>query len=352
MRHDNRAIPIDPWVASSLLQKAIRRDEVDYAVYAARTLHRQRGSGIWRRFLIIACEDVGIADLDLVRHVAMLGDRSLRQPFGPDEEIVADVAQRLAEAPKDRSSDYLACAAIEHPGYEHEREAVAVLPVEDQIAIAVDSQQPIVRRAIACWYSSGVNGGGCRVPGSDDLRGLLRGFERVGFAESLSGIIETAARKTREPMTIMLPLVWALLGEDTRSPLTEERPLPTAPCCGTIPAWALDKHTRAGKRAFAQLIRENPAIDAVLSEHVADFRALDVLAMACFYVDAIPVARRLMWTRSHELESLGLETDMAKVGCPRQGIEPILEAVVANLNHLNAIRCRLFGAELAGGRSA
>lgn len=348
----NCAAPIDPWVASSLLQKAIRRGEVDYAVYAARTLHRQRGSGIWRRFLIIACEDVGIADLDLVRHVAMLGDRSLRQPFGPDEAIVADVAQRLAEAPKDRSSDYLICAAIEHPGYEQERETVAVLPIEDQIAIAVDSEQPIVRRAIACWYSSGVNGGGCRVLGSGDLPGLLRGFQRLGFAESLSGIIETAARKTNEPMVIMLPLLWALLQEDTRPPQIEEKRLPIDPCCRTIPAWVFDKHTGVGKRAIAWFIRENPAIDSVLSEYVADFRAREVLAMASFYADGIPVARRLMWSRSHELESLGLETDMLKTGCPRQGIEPILDAVRANLDHLNAIRCRLFGAHLNGGHSA
>ena len=51
---------IDPYVASSLLQKAIRRGDASLAERAALTLHRLRGQGIWRRFLVIAFEDVGI----------------------------------------------------------------------------------------------------------------------------------------------------------------------------------------------------------------------------------------------------------------------------------------------------
>ncbi len=61
-------LPLDPWTASSLLQKAIRRGDTDLAQWAASTLHRQRGASIWRRLVLIAFEDVGIGDLALVEH--------------------------------------------------------------------------------------------------------------------------------------------------------------------------------------------------------------------------------------------------------------------------------------------
>jgi hypothetical protein len=58
---------VDPWVASSLLQKAIRRGDADLAERAAITLHRLRGRSIWRRFLVIAFEDIGVASVDVRR---------------------------------------------------------------------------------------------------------------------------------------------------------------------------------------------------------------------------------------------------------------------------------------------
>ena len=104
--HDTNPTRLDPWAASSLLQKAIRRGETDLAIHAARSLHRQRGNGIWRRFLIIAFEDVGIGNLDLVRRVTLANiDRQSRKTFGTDDEAVATFARDLSESPKDRSSD-------------------------------------------------------------------------------------------------------------------------------------------------------------------------------------------------------------------------------------------------------
>jgi replication-associated recombination protein RarA len=49
----------DQWVVKSLLQKSIRRGEVEIAQRAALTFLSQKGSAIWRRFIIIAFEDVG-----------------------------------------------------------------------------------------------------------------------------------------------------------------------------------------------------------------------------------------------------------------------------------------------------
>jgi replication-associated recombination protein RarA len=62
----NRKLDIEPvvadqWVTISLLQKSIRRGEVETTQRAAFTLFAQKGSAIWRRFIVIAFEDVGAA---------------------------------------------------------------------------------------------------------------------------------------------------------------------------------------------------------------------------------------------------------------------------------------------------
>ena len=353
MTMNELTVPLDPWTASSLLQKAIRRSEVDYAVHAARTLHRQRGTGIWRRCLLIACEDVGIGDLDLVRHATLMTlGRDMRCPFGEDADVLTDLVRRLAEAPKDRSPDYLICTAIQHPGYEQEREAVAQLSTDQQIAVAIDPGQPVITRAIAMWHASGVNGGGPKIVGTGHLPLLLDAFDQRGFPDPLASIIETAARKTREPITIMLPLLWKLVQESDEPTTVQHVGLLPAAACHGVPAWTWDKHTRLGKAAMRRFIREVPAVDAMLSRYVPDFRARAIMEMAGFCVDAVPIARRLQWSRSHELEAIGFETDMMKIGCPREGVQPILDVVGAHLDRLNAIRCRLFAAQIERGSAA
>ncbi|HZZ21142.1 MAG TPA: hypothetical protein VFE60_00490 [Roseiarcus sp.] len=65
--------------------------------------------------------------------------------------------------------------------------------------------------------------------------------------------------------------------------------------------------------------------------------------MAAFYADATPVARRFDWDGSAELERLGVENDMLKVGVSREGVLPLLEVVRDNLEQLNAVRAKVIG---------
>jgi replication-associated recombination protein RarA len=59
-----------PWIAMSLMQKAIRRGEERLALRAAATLLRDAPDRLWRRSGCIAFEDVGVADIDTVAIVA------------------------------------------------------------------------------------------------------------------------------------------------------------------------------------------------------------------------------------------------------------------------------------------
>ena len=66
----------DRWIASSLLQKAIRRGEVELALRAACTLLTFDKNAIWRRLIIVAFEDVGAGDIDAVLETVFVATSS------------------------------------------------------------------------------------------------------------------------------------------------------------------------------------------------------------------------------------------------------------------------------------
>ena len=64
--------------------------------------------------------------------------------------------------------------------------------------------------------------------------------------------------------------------------------------------------------------------------------------MAAFYADAAPVSRRLDWSQSAALETIGVDNDLRSASVSPDGVQPILEVVRANLDHLNEVRARIF----------
>src|ERR1035437_7053544 len=116
----NRKLDIEPliadqWVIISLLQKSIRRGEVETAQRAAFMLFAQKGYAIWRRFMVIAFEDVGAASPDAVAMtVAASADSNWRKKDGGDLHIAVQLARVLAKAPKSRSAEHLITSEEHH----------------------------------------------------------------------------------------------------------------------------------------------------------------------------------------------------------------------------------------------
>jgi hypothetical protein len=144
----------------------------------------------------------------------------------------------------------------------------------------------------------------------------------------------------------MTPLLW-LAASAAGDHRVVDCSVPPVTMIGDIPSYVFDKHTAVGKAAIHRFARENHAVRDLLAAYVPEYRAKDVACIAAFHVDAAPVSRRFDWDGSAELERLGDEAEMMKVGVPREGIAPLLTAVLDNLDHLDAIRAELFG----GGRS-
>src|SRR5262245_21978630 len=140
----NRKLDIEPliadqWVTTSLLQKSIRRGEVETAQRAAYTLFAQKGSATWRRFMVIAFEDVGAASPDAAAlTVTASTDPSWRRKNGGDLHIAVHLARLLAESPKSRSAEHLITSAEHHPSLAKVRMLRGASSQTDQLAAVMN----------------------------------------------------------------------------------------------------------------------------------------------------------------------------------------------------------------------
>jgi hypothetical protein len=329
-------IAADPWVVSSLLQKSIRRGETEIAKRAALTLFKFRGSTIWRRFMVIAFEDVGVGSTDAVIQTVTAGsDAALRKSCGGDVCVAAHLAHLLAGAPKDRSADYL-CGARDHPAIASFAQGMAQAPLPVRRSSMSDNALALPQRAVACLEAD-----------DGDRDAVLASFREVGVPEDLVVATGIAAARTREPITLMVPLIWLALNasEEVRVCECSIPPLVTA---GEVPLYALDEHTRLGREAIWRLARENDAVRACLERFVPESGRRRAANVAAFFGDASPVAKRLVWDQSETLEAFGIERDLLHAGVAEEGIRPLLDAVRANLDHLNELRAQVLARSQTG----
>jgi hypothetical protein len=302
----------DHWVVNSLLQKSIRRSEAEVAQRAALTFLRQRGSAIWRRFVIIAFEDIGAASPDVVAiTVAASMDANWRKWSGGDVAIAVYLARLLAEAPKSRSAEHLITTANCHPLFDYERSQVGNCSIAENLRVVDDNTKGLVHRAVAAWRLSGLGWKHGRVSGGD-LPGLLGAFLKLGVPGELIAATGIAASLVRDAITLMVPLAW-LRANDHRATLIAAD-TPCSLVVDDIPMYALDKHTRVGREAIRNLVKGSDEIQACLRKYVAPAQLHDAAYMAAFYADAAPLARKLAWPGCDDLEVLGVEADLFKVG--------------------------------------
>jgi replication-associated recombination protein RarA len=144
-----------PWIASSLLQKAIRRGRSDLALRAAATLLVNASDRFWRRCGGIAFEDIGVANPEVVGLViAALAGKRMRASLGGEWSVASMIVSAMAAARKCRAADDLLMSVELHPAHAEARKAQAALSI-NQLRRIVLSSTSLHERALALWYMSG-----------------------------------------------------------------------------------------------------------------------------------------------------------------------------------------------------
>jgi hypothetical protein len=329
----------DPWIANSLMHKAIRRGDILTAERSALSFHALRGSAIWRRLMIIGCEDVGVGSIAAVTEtIDICTNIARRKSLGGNSEAIRNVMRLLCSAPKDRSTDHLVAAVDKHPSLEGARRKMASMSDDERLEISRDHELPLPVRAAAIVYASGL--GRDRKYLGGNLHALAASYHSLGAQQNVVEASILAGRRTNETIAVLIPLLELSQVDATHS--IECVQLPDPAMAQGIPLYAFDKHTRIGRQAFELFARENSDIRKLLERFAAGRSGREAVGMAAFHAEAAIINPRLVWPQSRPIESIGVESDLFSAGIQRDGHQVIIQAIRDNLDHLNDLRAHIY----------
>jgi len=327
-----------PWVAMSALQKAIRRGREDLALRAAAALMRDSPHRLWRRLGCIACEDIGLGDLEAIGiATAALGGVRKRAELGGDWPIACAVVAALARAPKCRAADDLLMMCELHPAYAQRRSELRCQSARELVETVCGSAA-IEERAVALWCALG---GGPRHLGQRRLRNETQAvFDRLCEAGWPSALVEVARVNFNRTGELLGALV-ALLG---REPMdwsrVEADDVPPEVTIEGTPGWAFDLYTREGRAAYVRFLATDARSAQWLRRHVSSSRRVAALGHCVFRVEGGLVDRRLHWPLADQLRE---EVDAFCAGAGCDDVYDLLELVRSELARLNEVRIQSLG---------
>jgi hypothetical protein len=329
-----------PWVAMSVLQKAIRRGNKDLALRAAATLLRDAPDRLWRRLGCIAAEDIGLGDLDAVgiATAALAGVRK-RADLGGAWPVACAVVAALADAPKCRAADDLLMICELHPANARQRIEFRHRSSRE-LAEIVCGAATIEKRAVALWCALG---GGPRHVGLRRRRSETQTvFDRLceaGWPTTLVEVARASFNRTGEPLGPLLALLARQPKELSRG---EAEDFPPEVAIDGTPGWAFDVYTREGRAAFARFLETDARSAEWLRRHVKPSRRMVFLGHLVFRVEGGLVNRRLRWPLGDRLRRQG---DLECSGPECRDASEVLELVRADIPILNEARAAVCGGQ-------
>lgn len=324
----------DPFVATSVLQKAIRRSDREPAMAAARSLYDIDRVRLWRRLSIIAFEDFGLSDLELTATVvAAVCAKKWRDGLIDETDLIALLIDRLLEAPCDRSLDRLYSLAVAVRSSLVFREGFAGRSAG--FRELMDRVYALVRRCER------------QVPGQAFWAIQARVCDEALLAMAVQGTIVEGdldiCLEGRRASQCALPVLLPLLKSAAR-PFRPDRQvisykLEPSPMIGCVPAYAFDARTRAGKFVLGKLLQGDRELLRIMSYSRAK-DPLRALGSLLFLVEGGRCDREASDVLSDEIKD-------AAIGCLTGLSRPLVDAAVAKLivllPLLNKLRMRATG---------
>jgi hypothetical protein len=332
---EHEPLLISPWVAMSLLQKAIRRGEREWALKAAATLLRDDPVKLWRRIRCISFEDVGLADQRIVGlSTHNMSGIASRRSLGGEWRAAATIVSHLTTAAKCRAADDLLMSSQLHPDFQRERRLFRGLPDADLMRMAKHGDR-IQNKALALWFLAGTNkwsGGGLGVRQGDPQK-AFRCLRDLGGTPSTMNLAEDGFSKTRSPLCLFVGLLSLTSPAEV---IRKDDPLPPSSLIGGIPSWALDLYSKEGRNALGSFLRSGAKTAAWIRRHVHAPQQISFLGSLVFRVEGQRCLGRWRWPLADELRG------QVDFGCHGARSVELLGAAEAELPILNQIRAATY----------
>ena len=341
---------VSPWLAASLLQKAIRRGETDWALAAADNLLQRDPDRLWRRLLIIAFEDVGIANLDLIARVTAASRyRRTYEKHGLARTALLILTAELCVSPKCRASDDLYVIIENGPVEDIHRLHGSELPLPDLLDTATHNSAPIEDRAKALWLAVGTERKGVATLSArrGQPKAVFDYLNDAGWPHSLVEVARVAYSRTGEVICAFMPLLYAVYRETLPGSYSQ---MGVIASCGLsddmfppvsetnlfeVPGYALDWFCREGRQSLSAFLHGPTETAGLIRQHIPPSQRMDALGSLLFRTESSLVRKRLDWSLGIELQQ---SADQSVANMFRGDAAIVFEQMRTDLATLNEIR--------------
>lgn len=331
----------DQYLLASLMQKAIRRGNLPIARRAAYQLHSLDRQRLWRRLMVTALEDIGIAGTETAAELVALGALpAARKLMGGDLPALDRVLASACMAAKDRTADHLLSILSREPFPASDLRAVSGKAL---LAITASSEVLWQRRlhaaALAAGRTDPVH------PGAPGIAALLALFADMGVPELLIAACAGYAARQRDLLPVLVPFAWLLHEPGFLDRTIKAHAPPPAELIAGWPAYSFDPlWTRTGKRAVRLWLRSYLTIPQFTERQVA----------ACVWnAEAAICDRTLTWPLGDELRQRAYVADLRYRGLPVERHADLCAWVVRERPALMAARQAVWNSVLReAGRAA
>lgn len=329
--NDVKPLQVDKWLAASILQKAIRRNDVDTALRAAHSLWHQDKGSFWRRLHIISVEDVGVASVDGVTQTLFALNQSTWRRARGDLRVGLALTKRLCGSLKTRLGDEAYIIAHHAPELQSFRTEISGWNNQQLSDYVLNKKRDLLNRALCLWRLAGTK----RFPSEhmDKNNGSLEAAYDVlialGAPPALTSGCIGALTKTQWPLVLFTPLLWDGVKQNSHQTQIIENAFNKDAAHKNIPLCALDMFTRLGRSSFGEFKKEIKALKPF---------KINQIGLAVFYYEGGLVNQRLTSEYLDHFKQEGELVDAQSAGLDIPQYLGLKEIVSENLDLLNVIR--------------
>lgn len=333
----------DKYIAMSLLQKAIRRGEFGYAYTSALNLMNLNARAFWRRLMIIAFEDIGVANIDLIGRVTTVaGDKRLRQSLGDDRQVAATLIYEMCTSAKDRSTDDILEYVERAPVMTNLMADLAEADMSERLTCATDCASPLSHRAAAALAAAIGLPSDMAVHGEKIAcaNGYFDALTEAGFDPLCVELSRLGLRRSGVSLPVFLPLLDR--GLKSEQVTEQDDAFPPETLISGIPSWTYNGHTRVGLAAFRAYGQRSAAMRDFLAEYAnGELSKSKTVGALVFPLESGQMTRRLHWPTGDRIRSA---IEKLGWGIPDHAVSIGAQILLEDFDLLN--ECRVEAARL------
>ncbi len=291
-------LPCDRWIARSCLQKAIRRGETDIAQRALASLLEQDRYGVWRHLVVIALEDVGAPGIATIARVVAAGrNRQWRKSIGGEWAVASFLVRRMAEGLHCQAACDLLLKAMNCPSFVDVREDVFAAGSAAVLRQLSNPDAPLEEQGAAALALAGLWGGRLTQEGGGAVFDSLA--RRGGSSEEVE-TCRAAWTSTRNPMALLLPLVWKRWSKQVGTICDD--PMSRGTFIADVPDYSIDQFTRVGGQVARAYLAGDRDMCAILDgANIARPQQARVVGDLLFLIEGGLLKARLVWPTGDRL---------------------------------------------------